>query len=102
MSASLFASKLVKQPVEEQPRWTQGQSGNARVLIGGNVLVLVLIASMVYGIYHMDWWIPVACLFVSFPVLHVVVLERIFAPAKGFLFSGAIALGSAPLIWFFW
>mgnify|MGYP001048195201 CR=1 FL=1 len=102
MSAAIFASKLLKLPAEEQPSWGQGQSGNTRILLGGNLFALTLVAAVVYGVFHVAWWIPVACLFITFPVIHVVILEKILSPAKGFLFSGFVAIASTPLLWLFW
>ncbi len=102
MSASISASKLLKLPVEEQPGWMQGKSGNVRVLLGGNLFALILVATVVFGVYHLTWWVPVACLFITFPVLHVIILERLLGPAKGFMFSGFAAIASTPLLWIFW
>ena len=102
MSAAIFASKLLKLPVDEQPEWAQGKSGNVRILLGGNLFAIALIAAVVYGFYHLVWWIPVACLFITFPVIHVIILEKILSPGKGFLFSGICTVACLPLLWLYW
>ncbi len=102
MSASISASKLLKLPEEEQPAWMQGNSGKVRVLIGGNVFAVTLVAAFVYGLFHVTWWIPVACLFITFPVMHVVNLEKLLGAEKGFFICGGVAVASSVLIWLFW
>lgn len=102
MSAALFAGKLMKLPDEEAPEWLQSKEGKTKVLLAGNLFGLILVAAMVYGIYHMTWWIPVICLFISFPAIHVIVMERLFNPFKGVFFSGFVALASTSLLWLYW
>ncbi|MEH6629037.1 MAG: hypothetical protein V7739_21595 [Motiliproteus sp.] len=102
MSAAISASKLLKLPEEEQPAWMGSKSGKIRVLIGGNLFALTLVASVVYGAFHLIWWVPVACLFITFPVIHVVILEKLLGSAKGFWITGVAALASNLLLWLFW
>lgn len=102
MSASICASKLLKLPEEEQPQWVRGKSGKVRVLLTGNLFAVLLVAAMVYGVMHLTWWIPVVCLFITFPVLHVVILERLLGASRGFLFSGVLSVGAAVLMGVYW
>ncbi|MCW8885209.1 MAG: hypothetical protein OQK12_08125 [Motiliproteus sp.] len=102
MSAAISASQLLKLPEEEKPSWMHGSSGNTKVLLAGNLFGLVLIATIAYGIFHLTWWVPVACLFVTFPVIHVVILEKLLGAVRGFWLSGFIALAGTPLLWLFW
>lgn len=102
MSAALSANTLVKMDDEEAPLWARDKAGKTRVLLGGNLFGIILVAAMVFGIYHMTWWIPVICLFVTFPAFHVIILERLLGPAKGLMFSGFVALGSIALMWMSW
>lgn len=102
MSAALCASQLVKMDDETAPVWARGKSGKTKVLLGGNLFAVILIAAMAYGIFHLIWWIPVVCLFISFPVIHVLILEKLLGPSKGFMISGFAALASTALMWLYW
>lgn len=102
MSAALFASKLTKLDVEEAPEWMKTQGGKTKVLLGGNLFGVIFVAAVIYGFMHLTWWIPLACMIVTFPAFHVIVLERLFSLAKGFFISGFIAVASTGLLWFYW
>ncbi|WP_207063427.1 hypothetical protein [Motiliproteus sp. SC1-56] len=102
MSAAIAASKLLKLPAEEQPAWARGTRGNKRVLIAGNLCALVLVAAMVFGVTHLAWWIPVLCLFITFPVVHVIILEPLLGLARALIVGALGALMGAVLIGLFW
>lgn len=102
MSAALFAGKLIKLDVEKAPDWVKSQEGKTKVLLGGNLFGLIFVIAVVYGFMHLAWWIPLACMVVTFPAFHVIVLERLFSLSKGFFISGFIALASTGFLWFYW
>lgn len=102
MSAAIAASQLLKLPVAERPGWMQGKNGQIGVLMGGNLFALILVASMFYGFFHLTWWLPVLCLFLTFPVIHVLILEKLLGPTKEFTLSGLLAVASIPSLWLFW
>ncbi|MEH6473662.1 MAG: hypothetical protein V7752_20755 [Halopseudomonas sp.] len=102
MSAAIAASKLMKLPEDQQPAWVQGESGMRKVVLLGNLFGVVLIAALWYGFTHVDWWIPLLCLVVTFPVVHLIVIERLFGLSKSFMFSGALSLAVIGLLWLHW
>lgn len=102
MSAALCANQLLKLPEEEQPEWVRGKSGNTKVLMAGNLYSAVLVATIVYGFFHLQWWIPLVCLVLTFPVIHVVILEKLLGLSKGFFISGTLAVLGSPALWLFW
>tara|TARA_R110002167_G_scaffold56558_8_gene160540 strand:+ start:7569 stop:7964 length:396 start_codon:yes stop_codon:yes gene_type:complete len=102
MSAAISASKLMKLPEEQRPGWVQGESGMRRVVLLGNLFGLILIAALWFGFTHLDWWIPLVCLLITFPVVHLVVIERLFGLSKSFMFSGALSLAVTGLLWLHW
>lgn len=102
MSAAISASQLLKRPLEERPRWAQSTKGARSLLLIGNLFALVLVAAMWFGITHLTWWVPVLCLFVTFPVFHVLILERLLGAVKGVVFGGLVALASTVLLWLGW
>jgi len=102
MSAAISASKLLKRPLEDRPRWAQSVTGARNVLLVGNLFGLILVAAMWFGLTHLTWWIPVLCLFITFPVLHVLILERLLGDVKGMVFGGLVALASTLLLGLNW
>ncbi len=102
MSAAISASKLMKLPADQQPAWGQGEAGMRTVVLLGNLFGLILIAALWYGFSHVDWWVPLLCLVITFPVVHVVVIERLFGLSKSFMFSGALSLAAPVLLWLHW
>lgn len=102
MSAAISASKLLKRPLEDRPKWAQSTTGARNVLLLGNLFGLILVAAIWFGIAHLTWWIPLACLFITFPILHVLILERMLGDVKGFVFGGVLAVASIvplALVW---
>jgi hypothetical protein len=102
MSGAICAGRLVKLSDEEKPAWIQTQRWGLAILLGGNLLGLVLVAAMIYGIKHLHWWVPVGCLFITFPVLHVVIIERVLGAVNGFFTGAAASLVSILLLWLYW
>ncbi len=102
MSAALFASKLIKLDEEKAPAWVQTKEGKTKAVLAGNLFGIILVAAMVFGFVHLAWWIPIACVVITFPALHVIVFERLFSESKGVVVCGALAAASSGLLWFYW
>ncbi|MFT5720478.1 MAG: hypothetical protein ACI9W6_000774 [Motiliproteus sp.] len=102
MSAAITASKLMKLPAAERPGWVQGDVGLRKVVLLGNLFGLILIAALWFGFTHIVWWIPVLCLVITFPIVHVIIIERLFGLSKSFMFSGALSLAATGLLWLHW
>ncbi len=102
MSAAIAASKLMKLPADEQPGWVQGEAGMRKVVLLGNLCGVVLIAALWFGFSHLDWWVPLSCLVFTFPVVHLVLIERLFGLSKSFLFSAALSMAVPVLLWLHW
>ena len=68
-------------------------------LAAGNIAVIALIASIVYGGQNFAWWIPVSFLVVSFPAIYYIFLRRILSPKRGSLVYTLFALiGLVPIL----
>jgi len=68
-------------------------------LAAGNLSVIALIASLVYGGQNLAWWIPVSFLVVSFPAVYYIFLCRLLKPKGGSLAYTIIALmGLIPMV----
>ncbi|MDP1125186.1 hypothetical protein Q5O12_27045, partial [Klebsiella pneumoniae] len=60
----------------------QTRNGAVTVVMIGTLGALTLIGALAYGIRHLEWWIPVSCLFITFPVVHLVVIQRLLGELK--------------------
>jgi hypothetical protein len=68
-------------------------------LAAGNLSVIALIASIVYGGQNFAWWIPVSFLVVSFPAIYYIFLRRLLNPKRGSLVYSLLALmGLIPMV----
>ena len=68
-------------------------------LAAGNLSVIALIASIVYGGQNFAWWIPVSFLVVSFPAIYYIFLRRLLKPKRGSLVYTLLALmGLIPMV----
>ena len=73
-------------------------------LVSGNLAVVSLVVTMMYGFQTLAWWIAVACLVVSFPALHYIFLQRLLSAKLRILLYPALAwVVSIPILihWFF-
>jgi len=68
-------------------------------LAAGNLAVILLITSLVYGGQNFAWWIPVSFLVVSFPAIYYIFLRRMLKPKLGSLVYSLFALmGLVPMV----
>lgn len=102
MSAALSAGALNKLPEEKRPVFMQDPSGHVRVMLLGNVGALTLIGALAYGFSRLDWWIPLSSVFVTFPVIHYLFMQRFIGDARNIHICGLLAVLSAPLLWYVW
>jgi len=102
MSAALSAGALNKLPEEQRPAFMRTRNGAVTVVMAGNLGALTLIGALAYGIRHLDWWIPVSCLFVTFPLVHLGLIQRLLGELKSLLLMLPLVLASAVALWYFW
>jgi len=102
MSAALSAGALNKLPEDQRPAFMRTRNGAVTVVMAGNLGALTLIGALAYGIRHLDWWIPVSCLFVTFPVIHLGLIQRLLGELKSLLLMLPLVLASAVALWYFW
>ena len=77
MSAALSAGALNKLPEDKRPSFMSSRNGLVAVIMAGNLGALTLIGALAYGVRNLDWWIPVSCLFITFPLVHVALFQRL-------------------------
>ncbi len=102
MAAALSAGALNKLPEEKRPAFMQTRNGQVAVIMAGNLGALTLVGALAFGVRHLDWWIPVSCLFVTFPLIHVVVLQRLLGDFKTLVLMMPLVLASIGLLYWYW
>lgn len=102
MSAALSAGALNKLPEGQKPAFLQNQNGLVAIMVLGNIAALTLIGALAYGFSRLDWWIPLSCVFFTFPVVHFVVIQRLLGDLTNVFVCGALAVVSIPTLWWFW
>ena len=102
MSAALSAGALNKLPEEQKPAFLTSQNGLVAVMVLGNIAALTLIGALAYGFSRLDWWVPLSCVFISFPVVHFVAIQRLLGDLVNVFVSGVLTILAVPVLWYFW
>ncbi|WP_286237586.1 hypothetical protein [Neptuniibacter halophilus] len=102
MSAALSAGALNKLPEEDKPESLRSRNGMVKVIMAGNLAAVTLLFSMAYGFSNLDWWIPLLCMFITFPVIHVVVIQRMLGDLKAVWLMFPLVLLSMPVLYLYW
>lgn len=102
MSAALSAGALNKLPEDQRPACMASRNGQVAIIMAGNLGALTLIGALAYGVRHLDWWIPVSCLFVTFPLIHIVVIQRLLGDLKALVLMLPLVLASIVALYYFW
>jgi CHASE2 domain-containing sensor protein len=102
MSAALSAGRLNKLPEEERKGALVSKNVQVSIIFAGNLAALTLIGALAYGVRHLEWWIPVVCAFISFPVVHVIIFDRLFSPLVNLCLMMALVIVAIPTLYIYW
>lgn len=102
MSAALCAGALNKLPEEDKPAFAHSKNGMMAILLAGNVAAVALLFSAAFGFNKLDWWIPLLCVFVTFPIAHYVVIQQVLGDVKGLFVMSPLALVALPVLYLYW
>lgn len=102
MSVALSAGAINKQPEEDRPNFAKSRNGQVAVIMMGNFSALTLLAAMAYGVLKLDWWIPLSCLFISFPVVHQLLLQKYLGDKWVLITMAPLTLVSAIVLVLYW
>jgi len=102
MSAALSAGALNKVPKDQREGFFATNNGALFVVMAGNLAAVTLLGAMAYGFKHLHWAIPLSCMFISFPMIHILLLQKILGH-KWSLFTMIVpALVSAAALYWYW
>ncbi len=102
MSAALSAGSLNKLAEDQKPAWLQRNKGRVAVIFIGNLAALTLVASMAYGFLTLHWSIPLSSMFISFPLVHLLVVQKLLGEAKGLMLMSPLVVVAAVLLYLNW
>ncbi|MGB2130488.1 MAG: hypothetical protein ACPHXW_03620 [Marinobacterium sp.] len=102
MAAALSAGALNKLPEDKRPACMQTRNGQVAVIMAGNLAALTLIGAMAYGFRKLDWWLPLSCLLLTFPLVHVVLLQRLLGDLKTLIIMMPLVIASIGALYYFW
>ncbi len=102
MSAALSAGAINKLAEENKPEFVKKPNGQVSVIMMGNFAALVLIAAMAYGVLKLDWYIPLGCMFITFPAIHVLLIQRVLGELKSLFVMTPLVAVSAVALYYYW
>lgn len=102
MSTALSAGALNKIPPEKKEGFFASNNGALLVVMLGNIAALTLIGAMAYGFSNLHWALPLSCMFVSFPLVHIVIMQRIFGNKVSLFLTGVPTLFSIAALYIYW
>lgn len=102
MSAALSAGAINKLPDTDKPAIAQTRNGLVSVVMTGNLAALTLILALAYGFRLLEWWIPLLCVFITFPVVHLVFVQRLLGPVKTLFLMLPLVVASIAALIYYW
>lgn len=102
MSAALSAGAINKLADEDKPEFAKSRNGLMTIVLSGNLAALTLIGAMAYGFRSLDWWIPLSCMFVSFPVVHLLLIQRLLGELKALMLMMPLVIASIGVLYYYW
>lgn len=102
MAAALSASALNKLGEDKRPTWLVSKNSQVAVVLSGNLAALSLLAVMAYGFQTLHWSIPLSCMFITFPIVHLLVLQRLLGDAKTLFLTLPLTVVADVFIYLNW
>ncbi|WP_409523054.1 hypothetical protein [Nitrincola sp. MINF-07-Sa-05] len=102
MSAALSAGTLNKLPEDKRPDFLKRRNGPVTVIMIGNFAALTLIGALAFGFRKLDWWIPLTCIFLTFPVIHILIFQRLLGNLRTLFLMAPLVLVSIVVLYLNW
>ena len=102
MSAALSAGALNKIPKEQREGFFATHNGALFAVMTGNIAAATLIGAMAYGFKHLHWAIPLSCMFITFPLVHFLLIQKLLGAWRSLLIMLVPAVTSAVLLYVNW
>ncbi|KEA64038.1 hypothetical protein ADIMK_1773 [Marinobacterium lacunae] len=102
MSAALSAGALNKLALDQRPAFMQKPNGQITVIMAGNLGAITLLGAMAFGFLKLHWWIPLSCMFITFPIVHLLVFQRILGDLKSLIVMLPLTVVAAVALYYYW
>lgn len=102
MSAALSAGAVNKLPDEQKTGKLAERNTQVAIIMAGNLAALTLVGAMAFGMLNLEWWIPLVCLLITFPVVHLLVMQRLLGDVKNLVLMTPLVLGSIATLYYYW
>lgn len=102
MSAALSAGALNKLAPEQKPAFMQKPNGQVAVVMAGNLGAITLLGAMAFGFLKLHWWIPLSCMFITFPVVHLLLIQRVLGDLKSLILMAPLVIVAAVSLYYYW
>lgn len=102
MSTALSAGALNKLTPENTPPLMQKPNGRIMVVMAGNLGAITLLGAMAFGFLKLHWWIPLSCMFITFPIVHLLVFQRVLGDLKSLILMLPLTILAAVSLYYYW
>jgi len=102
MSAALSARDINKLPEEERTGRLSSRNAQVAVIFAGNLAALTLVGALAYGMRQLEWWIPLVCVFLSFPVVHFLVFQRVWSDLVNLCLMTLLVIVAIVALYYYW
>lgn len=102
MSAALSAGALNKLPEEMKPDWLKTSQARVSVIFVGNLAALTLVGAMAFGFLTLHWSIPLTSMFIAFPAIHLLTVQKLLGESKGLVLMTVPVLISIVVLYLYW
>ena len=102
MSAALSAGAINKLPEEKKVGKLAERNTQVAIIMAGNLAALTLVGAMAFGMLNLVWWIPLVCLLITFPVVHLLVMQRLLGDIKNLKLMTPLVIGSVATLYYYW
>lgn len=102
MSCALSASALNKLSDEAKPAWLATKNAQVSVVLAGNLAALSLVGALAYGFLTLHWSIPLSCIFITFPIIHLALLQRLLGDKLTLLLTLPLTVAADIYLYLNW
>lgn len=102
MSAALSARDINKLPEEQKTGRLASRNVQVAVVFAGNLAALTLVGALAYGMRQLEWWIPLVCVFISFPVVHFVFFQRLWSDLINLSLMTLLVIVAIAALYYYW
>jgi hypothetical protein len=102
MSAALSVGAINKMPESDRPAWFAVKQNMVMMVVLGNLAALTLVGSLAYGFQTLHWSIPLSSMFITFPIVHQLLVVKMIGATKALFITFPATLASIAVLYIYW